>query len=47
MDKSKPSTPRYSADAVNKAIESTRRFGQRVSKREAAMIHALLRGNDP
>jgi hypothetical protein len=46
MDKIKPSPPRYSADAVNKAIESTRRSGQRVSKRETIMIHALLRGND-
>jgi hypothetical protein len=46
--------PRYNEDAVNQAIGSSNRSGRKIKKREAAMIHALLRGradggevNDP
>ena len=36
--------PRYNEDAVNQAIGSSNRSGRKIKKREAAMIHALLRG---
>jgi len=46
--------PRYNEDAVNQAIGSSNRSGRKIKKREAAMIHALLRNradggevNDP
>lgn len=34
----------YCAVSVNKAIEASNRHGRRIGKREAAMIHALLKG---
>ena len=34
----------YNEEAVNKAIRSSK---QRIGKREAKLIHALLRGRDP
>jgi hypothetical protein len=36
--------PRYNEDAVNQAIGSSNRSGRKIKKREAEMIHALLRG---
>lgn len=39
-----PTQPRYCATAVEKAIASSNRSGRRISKREAKLIHALLRG---
>ena len=35
---------RYNEDAVNQAIGSSNRSGRKIKKREAEMIHALLRG---
>lgn len=34
----------YNEEAVNRAISSSR---QKIGKREAKLIHALLRGRDP
>jgi len=34
----------YNAEAVNKAIASSNRAGRKISKREAKLIHALLKG---
>lgn len=34
----------YSAAAVNKAIEASNRAGKRIGKREAQLIHSLLKG---
>jgi hypothetical protein len=34
----------YSAAAVNAAIASSNRAGKRIGKREAALIHSLLKG---
>jgi hypothetical protein len=36
--------PRYSEAAVNKSIESSNRSGRKISSKEAAQIHRLLRG---
>lgn len=36
--------PRYSKEAVDKAIASSNRSGRRISAREAEKIHALLKG---
>jgi hypothetical protein len=38
---STPARPNYSPAAVNKAIASSR---QKISKKEAKLIHALLKG---
>jgi hypothetical protein len=35
---------RYSPVAVNRAIEASNRSGRKISRREAQLIHALLRG---
>ena len=37
---------RYSPVAVNKAIAASNRSGRRISKREAKLIHALLKGRE-
>jgi hypothetical protein len=34
----------YCADAVNKAIASSNRFGRRIGRKEANAIHRLLKG---
>lgn len=34
----------YSAEAVNKAIASSNRFGRRIGRAEAIAIHRLLKG---
>ena len=39
-----PANPRYGAEAVQKAIDSSNRSGRKISKIEAAKIHRLLRG---
>lgn len=39
-----PSMPRYDPLAVQKAIESSSRHGPRIGKREAGLIHRLLKG---
>lgn len=44
MDKTTDNRARYNAASVNRAIESERRRGNRVTAREARMIHALLKG---
>jgi len=36
--------PRYSEEAVNKSIASSNRSGRKIGKKEAAMIHSLLKG---
>jgi hypothetical protein len=36
--------PRYHAGAVQNAIDSSNRHGQKIGKREAALIHRLLAG---
>lgn len=36
--------PQYSVIAVNAAIESSRRAGRKISRREAKLIHGLLKG---
>lgn len=40
----KPSGPQYSRAAVEKAIAASNRAGRKIGKREAARIHALLKG---
>jgi len=37
---------RYNETAVNRAIASSNRAGRRISKREAKLIHALLKGRN-
>lgn len=37
---------RYSAVAVEKAIQASNRSGRRISLREAKAIHALLKGRE-
>jgi len=37
--------PRYNRDAVQAAIDQSNRRGQRIGGREAAMIHAVLKGH--
>lgn len=39
-----PNRHGYNAVAVNKAIESSNRHGRKISRREAKLIHALLKG---
>lgn len=39
-----PPSPRYNATAVNAAIASSNRSGRKIGKREAALIHRLLKG---
>lgn len=34
----------YNAEAVQKAIEASNRRGPKISKKEAKLIHALLKG---
>jgi hypothetical protein len=34
----------YDAEAVNAAIESSRRHGNKIASREARLIHSLLQG---
>jgi hypothetical protein len=36
--------PRYSAEAVDKAIASSNRSGRRIGRQEARAIHSLLKG---
>jgi len=36
--------PRYSTEAVDKAIASSNRSGRRIGRREARAIHSLLKG---
>jgi hypothetical protein len=36
--------PRYSEDAVNKAIAASNRSGKKIGRKEAAMIHSVLKG---
>lgn len=36
--------PKYSAAAVDKAIQASNRSGKRISRKEAKAIHALLKG---
>jgi hypothetical protein len=36
--------PIYSKEAVQKCIESSNRSGQKISKKESKLIHALLKG---
>jgi hypothetical protein len=36
--------PRYNEDAVNKAIAASNRSGKKIGKKEAEMIHAVLKG---
>ena len=37
----------YNAQAVDAAIASSNRAGRRIGRKEAKLIHALLRGRDP
>lgn len=37
-------SPAYNPAAVDQAIAASNRSGQRISKREAKAIHALLKG---
>ena len=39
-------TPRYNQESVNRAIDRERARGYYISKREARMIHALLKGRE-
>jgi len=36
--------PIYSKEAVQKSIESSNRSGNKISKKESKLIHALLKG---
>lgn len=36
--------PTYSPEAVNQAIAASNRAGRKISRREAKLIHALLKG---
>lgn len=36
--------PRYNEDAINKAIAASNRSGKKIGKKEAEMIHAVLKG---
>jgi len=35
----------YNESAVNDAIKNSKRFGSPISKKEARLIHALLKGH--
>lgn len=39
-------TPRYRPEAVNQAIAASNRAGRKIGRREARLIHALLKGRN-